>query len=217
MTLTWLGHACFMLTLDDGRKIVTDPFDASVGYHTPNVDCDIVTISHGHHDHNAVESLSSYEMSISDESVYEMGGDNIPTLRISAMPSFHDDAGGAKRGKNLIFKFEADGKTIVHLGDIGHITNDEQTAFIKNADVLLIPIGGTYTITTREAIEVIQKASPTCAVPMHFLTPAIGFPITDEKEFAEKMCATHLKSNTANVNDLKGAVIFDYQTNSVIK
>lgn len=217
MTLTWLGHACFMLTLDDGRKIVTDPFDETVGYKIPNVDCDIVTISHGHHDHNAVESLSSYEMTITDESVYEMGGENIQTLRISAISSFHDDAYGEKRGRNLIFKFEADGKTIVHLGDLGHITDDEQTAFIKNADVLLIPIGGTYTITTKEAIEIINKAKPACVVPMHFLTPAIGFPITDEKEFAEKMNARYLKANTANVNELSGAVIFDYQTNSGIK
>ncbi len=210
MTLTWLGHACFMLTLDDGRKIVTDPFDASVGYHMPNVDCDIVTISHGHHDHNAVEFLSSFGMSISDESVYEMGGENLQTLRISAISSFHDEVQGTKRGKNLICKFEADGKTIVHLGDLGHITNDEQTAFIKNADVLLIPIGGTYTITTQEAIDIINKASPACVVPMHFLTPAIGFPITDEKEFAEKTGAKYLHSNTADVNALKGAVIFDY-------
>ena len=140
-----------------------------------------------------------------------MGGENIQTLRISAMSSFHDDANGAKRGKNLIFKIEADGKTIVHLGDLGHITNDSQTAFIKNADVLFIPIGGTYTITTPEAIEIIKKASPVCAVPMHFLTPAIAFPITDEKEFADLTNAVYLKSNTANVSDLKGAVIFDYQ------
>lgn len=211
MTLTWLGHACFMITLDDGRKIVTDPFDASVGYKVPHVECDIVTVSHGHHDHNAVECLSSYGMSISDESVYEMGGENIQTLRISAMSSFHDDANGAKRGRNLIFKFEADGKTIVHLGDLGHITDEKQTAFIKNADVVLIPIGGTYTVTTKEAVEIIRKASPACAVPMHFLTPAIAFPITDEKEFADLTNAVYLKSNTANVSDLKGAVIFDYQ------
>ncbi len=206
MTLTWLGHACFMLTLDDGRKIVTDPFDSSVGYKVPNVACDIVTTSHGHHDHNAVEELTSYGMCISEEGVYEAD-----QLRISAIASFHDEANGAKRGNNLIFKFEADGKTIVHLGDLGHITDEEQTAFIKNADVLLIPIGGTYTITTEEAIKIIEKASPACAVPMHFLTPAIGFPITDEKEFVLQTNAVYLKSNTANVNDLKGAVIFDYQ------
>lgn len=206
MILTWLGHACFMMTLDDGRKIVTDPFDASVGYNVPRVDCDIVTASHGHHDHNAVGELLSFGKSISEEGVFESDG-----LRISAIPSFHDEANGAKRGKNLIFKFEADGKTIVHLGDLGHITNDEQTAFIKNADVLLIPIGGTYTITTLEALEIIQKASPKCVIPMHFKTPAINFPITDEKEFLEKTKGVYLKSNTANVDDLKGAIIFDYQ------
>ena len=205
MTITWLGHACFMLTLDDGRRIVADPFDPSVGYPVPNVDCDIVTTSHGHHDHNAVKELASYGTCISEEGTYEF-----ENLKISAVTSFHDEAQGAKRGKNLIFKFEADGKTIVHLGDLGHITNDEQTAFIQNADVLLIPIGGTYTITTAQAIEIIEKSSPVSVIPMHFLTPAIAFPITDEKEFAEKTNAVYLRSNTANAGDLKGAVIFDY-------
>ncbi len=205
MNITWLGHACFMLTLNNGIRIVTDPFDESVGYKTPKVDCDIVTVSHAHHDHNAVEELLSYAMVISDESKYEMND-----LKISSVSSFHDEVKGAKRGKNLIFKFEADGKTIVHLGDLGHITDEKQTAFIKNADVLLIPIGGTYTITTKEAVEIIRLATPKCAVPMHFLTPAIAFPITDEKEFAEIMDASYLKSNTASADDLKGAVIFDY-------
>lgn len=205
MKLTWLGHACFMLTLDDGRKIVTDPFDASVGYQTPKVACDIVTTSHAHHDHNAVDELLSYGTCL-----FEAGEYNFENLKISAISSFHDEAGGQKRGSNLIFKFEADGKTIVHLGDLGHITNEEQTAFIQNADVLLIPIGGTYTITTSEAIEIVKKAAPVCVVPMHFLTPAIGFPITDEKEFAKKTEAVYLKKNTEDVDCLKGAVIFDY-------
>ena len=205
MKITWLGHACFMLTLDDGRKIVTDPFDASVGYKTPNVDCDIVTLSHGHHDHNAVNELSSYGLLLSEEGVYEKDG-----LRISSIASFHDEASGKKRGNNLIFKFEADGKTIVHLGDLGHITDEKQTGFIKSADVLLIPIGGTYTITTDEAIEIIRLATPLSVVPMHFLTPAINFPITDEKRFASLMNAKYLHSTCANVRDLKGAVIFDY-------
>ncbi|MBR3928718.1 MAG: MBL fold metallo-hydrolase [Clostridia bacterium] len=205
MTITWLGHACFMLELNDGRKIVTDPFDASVGYNTPRLDCDIVTISHGHHDHNAVEELSSFKTSLSEVGVYEF-----ENLKISAISSFHDEFGGAKRGSNLIFKFEADGKTIVHLGDLGHTTNDEQTSFIKNADVLLIPIGGTYTINADEAIQIIDRAKPVCAVPMHFLTPAISFPIEDEKAFQKKTNAVYLRSNCANADNLKGAVIFDY-------
>ncbi|MBQ1255959.1 MAG: hypothetical protein IIX93_01625, partial [Clostridia bacterium] len=73
------------------------------------------------------------------------------------------------------------------------------------------PIGGTYTLTYMEALSIIEKASPACAVPMHFLTPSIGFPIDDEKKFAEKTKAVYLKSNTADIVDLKGAVIFDYQ------
>lgn len=205
MTITWLGHACFMITLNDGRKIVTDPFDRTVGYKVPDVDCDIVTVSHHHHDHDALEELSSYKTYIDNEGIFEFDG-----LKISSMNAFHDDAQGAKRGNNLIFKIEADGKTIVHLGDLGHITNDQQTEFIKNCDVLFVPIGGTYTVTTGEAIEIIRKASPFCVVPMHFLTPAIGFPITDEKEFARKMNAKYLKLNSANADTLKGAVVFDY-------
>lgn len=218
MTITWLGHACFLITLDDGRKIVTDPFDASVGYPAPKAECDIVTVSHAHHDHNATDQLAGYGVCLSEEGVFEFSGSavsgkdnrNSDTIRISSVRSFHDEACGQKRGNNLIFKIEADGKTIVHLGDLGHITDESQTAFIKNADVLLIPIGGTYTITAEQAIEIINKASPVCAVPMHFLTKALAFPIADEKEFAKKTNAEYIKTNTANVNDLKGYVIFDY-------
>lgn len=206
MKLEWLGHACFLITLKDGTRIVCDPFDESVGYKKPEVYADIVTVSHAHHDHNAVESLSGFGSVIRGEGVYAY-----ENVRISAMSCFHDEAHGAKRGRNLIFKIEAEGKSIVHLGDLGHMPDETQAEFIRNATVLLAPIGGTYTIDTRQAVRLIQSASPVCAVPMHFLTKANSYPITDEKEFAEETSALYLGKTSEDVDQLKGCVIFNYE------
>lgn len=206
MKIRWNGHASFTLTLNDGRKIITDPFDASVGYPRVYQKADIVTVSHQHHDHNAVEELEAYGRVIENAGEYSFDG-----LRISALESFHDDLSGLKRGKNLIFKFEADGKTVVHLGDLGHIPDEKQLSFIKNCDIILIPIGGTYTITSREAYEIVKKAQPAGVIPMHFLTPAMSFPITDEKEFAKLTNAVYLNACEADADDIKNTVILSYQ------
>lgn len=206
MKIQWLGHACFLLTLSNGTKIVTDPFDDSVGYKKPDVYADIVTVSHGHHDHNALENLKGYRDCLSEEGEYAF-----ENAKISAISSYHDEVSGKKRGSNLLFKIEADGKTVVHLGDLGHLPDERQLAFIKNASVLLIPIGGTYTITTEEALKIIDMASPDCAVPMHFLTKALSFPITDEKEFKQKTNAVSLHKTEEDCENLSGFVIFDYE------
>lgn len=206
MRIEWLGHACFGITLKDGTYIVTDPFDASVGYKKPDVFADIVTVSHLHHDHNATENLRGYRTRID-----KAGEFRFANALIRSVPSFHDEDGGKKRGGNLIFRIEADGKSVVHLGDLGHMPDDKQLAFIKNADVLLIPIGGTYTITTEQALELIHLARPVCCVPMHFLTAKLTFPITDEKQFASKTGAAYLKKTSEDVENLSGCVIFDYE------
>lgn len=206
MKIKWNGHAAFTLTLNDGRTIVTDPFDPSVGYETVKDEADFVTESHQHHDHNYISDLRRIGVCLDKAGKYEF-----PGLTITAVESYHDEVMGNKRGKNLLFKIEADGKTVVHLGDLGHMPDDGQTEFMKGCDVLLLPIGGTYTITQKEANEIVRLANPVCAVPMHFLTPALSFPITDEKEFAKEMNGVYLHKNEEDVQNLKGCVIFDYK------
>lgn len=182
MKLKWYGHACFALTLNDGTVIVTDPFDPSVGYPLCGIRADIVLSSHGHHDHNYFESLQGSPRILNAAGEYA-----IPGGRITATPCFHDDVRGAKRGPNLIFRVEADGVAVAHLGDLGHLPDtDAQRAALAGLDAMLIPIGGYYTIDTPTAVEIVDAFAPKAAIGMHFANRYCHFPVSDEKEFLRR-------------------------------
>lgn len=207
MKLKWLGHACFSLTTDSGTVIVMDPFDASVGYPVPNCAADIVTESHQHHDHNDVSSLSAIGQVLNSPCDVTVGG-----VHISTLSTFHDGEQGAKRGTNLIFLIEADGKKIVHCGDLGHMPGEEQLAAMRGADVLLVPVGGFYTIDA-ETAEAIRKAvEPKLTVPMHFLTPVMNFPIADEKPFLALNGGGYAGTNEIELNgEHNGVLVLNWQ------
>ena len=147
MKLEWMGHACFAITTDNGTRIVTDPFDEKVGYPLPWGRADIVTASHGHFDHACYERMNPQNV-VKEPGEYVFGD-----VKITGIASFHDDAKGAKRGSNVIFVIEADGKRIAHLGDLGHMLSEAQVAALGKLDALLIPVGGTYTLTGEQAAE----------------------------------------------------------------
>ncbi len=179
MKLQWLGHSCFKLTLDNGKVLVTDPYDDSVGYPPLRVKCDAALSSHGHHDHNYFEALEGDPVIVNTEGIREVFG-----AKLTGVPSFHDDARGAKRGKNLIHIIEADGLKIAHLGDLGHLPEtDEQRWALADLDVMLIPIGGFFTIDTQTAVEIIDAFKPRCAIAMHFANEYCHFPVSDEAGF----------------------------------
>lgn len=205
MKLRFNGHACFTLTLDNGFTFVTDPFDASVGYARPADHADVVTISHAHHDHNDPSSLTGPKRILDTEGVWTLGG-----ARVEAIPSFHDDAHGAKRGTNLLFKFQFGSETVVHLGDLGHMPDARQIAFLSGASLMLIPIGGFYTIDTEQALAIIREAKPKAVVPMHYKTPVIDFPIADETEFVNATGARRAHSRELTLPARDFATILDY-------
>lgn len=178
MKLKWYGHSCFGLTFSDGTTLITDPFDDTTGYPLCTARADAVLSSHDHFDHNHIASVGGEPILINTSGVHQVGG-----VRITGTESFHDPEQGALRGNNVIFAIEADGLKIVHLGDLGHMPDEAQLAAMANADLLLIPIGGTFTITTPQAVELIAQAKPRAAVAMHFKNDYCQFPITDEKEF----------------------------------
>lgn len=175
MKLQWLGHSCFKVTLNNGKILVTDPYDDTVGYPPLRVKADLVLSSHGHFDHNCFAAVEGAHEILNEPGTWERFG-----ARIAGVHSWHDDVQGAKRGDNVIFSVEADGIKLVHLGDLGHQPDtEEQAAVIDGADVLLIPIGGTYTITTPEAVALIERFRPRAAVAMHYRNRYCGFPVTD--------------------------------------
>ncbi|GLI20070.1 MBL fold metallo-hydrolase [Tepidanaerobacter syntrophicus] len=212
MKIRWLGHSCFLLEANDGTKIVTDPFDGSVGYKIPMVEADIVTVSHEHYDHNYVEGIQG-----EPEVIRSAGECAIDGINIKGVPAFHDEAKGAKRGPNIIFVFEIDGLRICHLGDLGHLLSKSQLEEIGDIDVLLIPIGGTFTVNAEGALAVIDQISPKIVIPMHYKTPAVSMPIDPVDKFVEKIGnAERIDSNTIEITpetlgDERRVIILNYE------
>lgn len=210
MKLHWFGHSCFQMTFSDGTRVLTDPFDDHVGYPVPAVETDIVTCSHEHFDHGYTQVLKGEFTELRTPDPVAAG-----CVTIDGISSFHDEENGAKRGKNVIFRYRGDGLTIVHLGDLGHFPTPEQLEFISGADILLCPIGGFYTIDTDLALLIISMAKPKTAIAMHFKTPVNDFPISDEKKFARALEAQYIPScdldvTAESISGMPRAIIMDY-------
>jgi len=154
MTITWLGHACFCIE-EDGYKLVTDPYTGVEGYPDIHTKAHAVYCSHDHFDHNFTQGVTLLPERDSPFSVKEI-------------QAFHDDQGGALRGSVTIRAFSAGGVRVCHLGDLGHRLSAEQAAAIGPLDVLLIPVGGFFTIGPELAAETVRQLAPRCAVPMHY-------------------------------------------------
>ncbi len=177
VSLRWFGHACFMIR--GSKTVVTDPFhQRDVGYPTPDVEADIVTVSHDHFDHNKVEVLKGNPKVVRGAGEFEVEG-----VKIKGVKTFHDSSGGRQRGENVVFKIELDGIKFCHLGDLGHVLGDEEVKEIGDVDVLLVPVGGFFTIGPEEASKVVEQLSPKVVVPMHYKTEVIDFPIKPVDEF----------------------------------
>lgn len=163
MQLKYLGHSSFLIKSKEA-KVVTDPFDPkAVGLKFPKQEADVVTFSHQHPDHNYSVGVSEGALTIDWPGEYEKLG-----VRITGYPTFHDNEKGEKRGENIIYKIEADDISIVHCGDLGHTLTDELVDEIGDVDILLIPVGGHYTIGAQEAVSIIHKIEPAIIIPMHY-------------------------------------------------
>lgn len=180
MIFTCIGHAMFLIELENGMRIVTDPYDASCGYPVLPVAADVVLVSHGHHDHNAVETLPGTPRVIAAAGEYELA----EGVRVVAVEADHDDAGGAKRGKTLLFSLRAEGLNAVHLGDLGHLPTGAQCSRIGRADVLMTPVGGYYTIDAVQAKAAAELLQARVVLPMHYKTAAnADWPIAPAEDF----------------------------------
>ncbi|MDN5326583.1 MAG: hypothetical protein PWP41_1279 [Moorella sp. (in: firmicutes)] len=185
--MRWLGHASFYLETPAGVRLVTDPYGPQVLPAAPVVTADVVTVSHEHFDHNHLDNIKG------NPEVWRgltPGGDwariNVTFKDVHAytVPVYHDDAGGTKRGKNAIFVLEVGDLRLAHLGDLGHVLNNEQVRQIGRTDVLMIPVGGYFTIDASQAWQVVEALKPRVVLPMHYLVPGMqGFPIAGVDEF----------------------------------
>ena len=182
MKVKWLGHACFLLTSDSGLRIMTDPYTAGVfglNYEPPSETADVVTVSHEHGDHNNVAAVKG-----NPQVVRGVGSQEAKAIRFRGVASAHDRSSGKERGSNTIFCFALDGINVCHLGDLGHELSDQGVADIGDVDVLLIPVGGNFTIDAAVADRVCQKLAPKVVIPMHFKNDRCpGFPVAGVDEF----------------------------------
>lgn len=179
--VSWLGHAMFLLEDGAGHRLVTDPYGEGVGYSLPSVEAGIVLVSHDHFDHANAGMIKG-----NPQVVREPSPRNIDGVEIEGFATYHDDSGGKERGSNLIFRFRMQNLTFVHLGDLGHMLAEDLQEKLRGADVLFVPVGGTFTVDDAGAAELVAALAPRIAIPMHFRNAACSFPILTEEPFLER-------------------------------
>ncbi len=173
MKLTYYGHSTYLLE-SGGSTILVDPFNEQVGYPFPDVTPTAVTVSHEHFDHSHIKMAKGTPKVI--RGLRDEGKDwaepreQVGPLSLSTIRTYHDTSQGAERGKNAMFLFEAEGLRVLHAGDLGHTLSQDQVKSAGRVDVLLIPVGGYYTIGPKEADVVINQLGPRVVIPMHYKT-----------------------------------------------
>ena len=199
MKVKWLGHASFMITSDSGTRIITDPYKTggALQYDEIKESAEIVTVSHEHFDHNYVESVGG-----NPEVVNSAGSKEVKGIKFNGIATYHDDTEGSQRGSNVILCFEVDGVKVCHLGDLGHPLSPQQVADVGRVDVLMIPVGGNYTIDAAVATEVSGKLAPKIIIPMHFNNERCSsFPVAGVDDFLKgKDNVTRLEGSEAEYN-----------------
>ncbi|MFC1918047.1 MBL fold metallo-hydrolase [Chloroflexota bacterium] len=180
MKIKWLGHASFLITTDAGIRIITDPYlpGRGLNYAEINESADIVTTSHDHYDHNNAAVVKGNPEVVKSDT--EAKG-----IKFRGIATYHDNEQGNQRGNNIVICFEIDGIRTCHLGDLGHPLNPEQVSRIGAVDVLLIPVGGHFTIDAKVASQVYDQLKPSVAIPMHFKNERCDFPITGVDDFLQ--------------------------------
>ena len=185
MKIKWNGHASFTITASDGTVIVTDPYDPSgfggvLKYDPVRDKADGVVVSHDHADHNYVQGMPGSPVVLRDSG-------QIKGIQVRGIDTHHDESGGAERGPNVAFAFKVDGINICFLGDLGHQLSVEQIESIGPVDILLIPVGGTYTVDAEGAFQVATSLNARLVIPMHFKTDKCDLPIAEVDPFLAKM------------------------------
>ena len=187
MNIFWHGQSLFELITTPAKnsqvKIVIDPFSEEVGLRVPKLEADIVLTTHNHYDHNNVKAVSGNPFLISGPGEYE-----IKNVFIQGIASWHDDKKGAERGENTIYTIEAEDLKLCHLGDLGQKElSAEQLEKIAEVDILMIPIGGTYTISAKEALKIMSQIEPRITIPMHYALPKLKIKLDDLDKFLKTM------------------------------
>ena len=179
MKIQFLGHSCFKLTESTGKSVITDPY-TEIGYELPEgLEAEAVTVSHEHYDHNAVDRVKTKQI-IRGEGCVDLDG-----VTITGIKTFHDGTEGAERGENVVYKFRMDGMDICHMGDIGEDCSAELIEMLLPVNILLIPIGGNYTIDAERAKEYVDRIMPDVVIPMHYKSKHLTIDLEKAQAFLD--------------------------------
>jgi len=194
MEITWLGHACFKIVgkvAGEDFTVVTDPFDPrEVGYRMVEARANVVTISHRHYDHNFADRVKG------KPHVFDSPGEHkVDGVVFRGISSYHDEVGGSLRGKNTIFVFEMESISVCHLGDLGTTLESDQIRAIGSPDILLIPVGGVFTIDAERAETIVEQLHPKIVIPMHYKTPTLKIKVYPVDDFLKRMSVPQTRVN----------------------
>lgn len=173
MIIRWLAQACFIIKEQgEGRafsSFVLDPYDEGIGFSLPKEEAQVVSVSHDHFDHNNDSAIGGKPFIINEPGEYEVAG-----FAIRAIPSFHDNASGSKRGQNLIMRADGAEFSFAHFGDFGQEElSPAQLELLNEVDIAFIPVGGFYTIDGRQAAKIVSQLEPKVIIPMHYQIPGL--------------------------------------------
>lgn len=185
--ISYAGQSCFQIEVSNSRdheaNIVIDPFDEETGLKVPNFSADVLLVTHNHKDHNNIKAIKGEPFFIGGPGEYE-----IKEVFIQGIPAFHDDKDGKEKGNNTIYTIEAENMKFCHLGDLGQKQlTDEQVDKIGSIDVLMIPVGGEYTIDSSAAQKIIGQIEPKIVIPMHYALPKLKYKIDGVDKFLKTM------------------------------
>ena len=193
--LTYYGHSCFQME-SGGYSIVLDPYTKVEGYKELSLEANAVCCSHEHGDHSFRDGVKIVP-----------AGEN--PFKITEIQSFHDPEGGAKRGKNIIRIFEAEGTKLAHLGDIGCSLKPEEMEMLRGMDCILVPVGGTFTINAAEAKALMDELNPRTVIPMHYRRNGFGYGVLQElNEFVSLY-----EGGSRQIGEAKGPIVINHGTN----
>ena len=187
MNITWKGQSCFQITSSQGKdghvNIVIDPFDEETGLRVPKLEADLLLVTHQHKDHNNVKAVSGDPFLVEGPGEYE-----VKEVSIQGIQSFHDSSQGKERGSNTIYVMETEDIRICHLGDLGQKElTPEQVEQIGDIDILMIPVGGNFTIESKEAVKIMSQIEPSIIIPMHYAIPKLKMKLNGLDKFLKTM------------------------------
>jgi L-ascorbate metabolism protein UlaG (beta-lactamase superfamily) len=213
MKIKWLGHSCFLLTSSAGFRLIMDPFkpESYLTYPVVRADADAVTVSHEHFDHNYLADIPGQPEVLRGSLDKKING-----IHIRGLSVFHDEMQGKERGVNTVFCVSMDGINVCHLGDLGHVLSDVETGWMGKVDVLLVPVGGVFTIGIDQADAIIGSIKPRIVIPMHYKTAKCQFLQWSADDFARgkkdvrKPGSTEIEIKLADMPAGPAITVLDY-------